>query len=500
MRTKKALKNLIFNLIQQCITIICGFILPPLIIGKFGSAVNGLISTIKQIMGYAQLTGAGIGASSTFAMYDPIQKKDYEELSGVYNATSVMFKHAGNLFTIVVLILSIVYPFTISGIDYITVACLVIIVGISGISEFYVFGKYQSLITADQNNYIIAIAQAIGNIASVLITILLISFDFSIIIIQLGASIVYLVRILFLMVYIKKKYPFLNKNAKPLIEKLNQRNDAVIHQLSSLVILSSSTLIISVLRGLKEASVFAVYSLVFTGINTICSIVSRAIYASFGDVIAKNEKNILKKSFNIYEFIYFFIISVIFTITYIMIMPFISIYTKNMTDAQYYLPFLAFLFVIVGIANNIRIPAMTIVDAAGHFKKTRNRALIEMTINIIGQLFFGYFFGLYGVLLGCICSYSYRTVDFVIYANKKIIDNTCFLSFKRIIQNIILGVIIAGIIKSLFIISTANYIEWIYVSCIVSIVVLLWYLFFYVFLEKETLLEVFSLLKSLLIR
>lgn len=80
MRFKKALKNLIFNVLQQVVNIIVNFIMPPILVSTFGSTLNGLVSTIRQIMQYVQLTGAGIAQASTFAMYKPIADKDYESL------------------------------------------------------------------------------------------------------------------------------------------------------------------------------------------------------------------------------------------------------------------------------------------------------------------------------------------------------------------------------------------------------------------------------------
>ena len=67
MRFKKALKNLIFNVLQQVVNIIVNFIMPPILVSTFGSTLNGLVSTIRQIMQYVQLTGAGIAQASTFA-------------------------------------------------------------------------------------------------------------------------------------------------------------------------------------------------------------------------------------------------------------------------------------------------------------------------------------------------------------------------------------------------------------------------------------------------
>ncbi|MCI8444909.1 MAG: hypothetical protein HFG15_00575, partial [Bacilli bacterium] len=193
MRTKKAFKNLVFNLVQQVIGIVTSFILPPLIIGKFGSAMNGLIATIKQIVSYAQLSGAGIASASTYAMYEPVAKQDHKLLSGIYNATGKMFVKAGNIFTITILVISMVYPFFVgNSISNMTVFLLVLIVGISGISEFYIFGKYQSLLNANQQNYMIALAQTIGNIFNIVITVCLIKLDQNIILVQLGASIVYI--------------------------------------------------------------------------------------------------------------------------------------------------------------------------------------------------------------------------------------------------------------------------------------------------------------------
>ena len=501
MRTKKAFKNLLFNIIQQLVNIITGFVLPPIIVGTFGSALNGLVSTIKQLMSYAQLTGSGIASASTYAMYEPLEKKDHKMLSGIYNATGKMFIHAGNLFSVIVLLLSIIYPvFVKQDVDFITVSFLVVIIGISGISEFYVFGKYQSLINADQNNFVIAIAQMIGNIANILVTFILIKLNQNIIVVQFGSSITYVMRILVLMCYVKKKYHFLDKKEKPLMEKIDQRNDAIVHQVSTLIVLSSSTIIVSVFLGLKQASVYSVYALVFYGLNSVCSIVSNAIYASFGEVIAKKDTKLLNGAYNIYEWIYYVLVGVVYTITFLMISSFISIYTKKMTDTRYLLPLLGNLFIVVGVANNLRVPARTLVEAAGHFKKTRNRAIIEAVLNLAGQLIFVQIFGIYGVLMGCILSYSYRTLDYIFYINKEILHRSSVRSWKRIFSNLIIGIVSAAFVVIMVPIHVTNYFDWVGCAIIVSIIVISFYAIINFFIEKDACVELFNILKNLFIK
>lgn len=55
MRSKKAILNIITSLLLQVVVLICGFIVPKLIITNFGSDVNGLISSITQFLAYISL-------------------------------------------------------------------------------------------------------------------------------------------------------------------------------------------------------------------------------------------------------------------------------------------------------------------------------------------------------------------------------------------------------------------------------------------------------------
>lgn len=500
MRAKKTFKNLIFNLLQQVVAIITNFIVPPLIIGKFGSAVNGLVSTIKQIMQHAQLTGAGISNVSTYALYKPLAENDYKKISGIYNATNKMFIKAGNYFSLILLVVAIVCPFFVQEeLSYLTVALLVLIIGINGLSELYIIGKYQALLDADQKNFMIAIAQMVGNICNIIMTVVLIKLNQPIVVVQLGAAIVYVMRVTILTLYIKKNYSYINKKEKPLMESLSQKNDAVIHSVTALIINSSSTIIIFLFCGPAVASIYSVYALVFSGLNTICSIVSNAIYASFGEVIAKKDTNTLLNAYNIYEWIYLVSIGIIFSVTYLLIIPFIEVYTRNVADINYILPGLGILFVIIGIINNIKIPARGLVNASGHFKQTRNRSLIEMILNIVGQVICVPIFGIYGALIGALPSYIYRTIDFVIYTNKNILHINNKRSTLRIFINILVG-IMAILIAKIIPIYNKGYVELVLSATYITVFVGAMYLIVNYILEKDTFKETVKVLKNVLIK
>lgn len=81
MRSKVAIKNMVIALIGQVITIICGFVLPKLIIENYGSSVNGLISSIAQFLGYITLLESGIGSVVMATLYKPIAEKDNKQIA-----------------------------------------------------------------------------------------------------------------------------------------------------------------------------------------------------------------------------------------------------------------------------------------------------------------------------------------------------------------------------------------------------------------------------------
>lgn len=72
---KKALLNLIFSLLLQFVTAISGFIQPILFINTYGSKVNGLVFSIKNLISYLNLVEAGVATAASQALYKPLAQK-----------------------------------------------------------------------------------------------------------------------------------------------------------------------------------------------------------------------------------------------------------------------------------------------------------------------------------------------------------------------------------------------------------------------------------------
>ena len=109
-REKKLRLNTYVALLYQVVTVICGFILPKVIIPYFGSATNGLISSITQFLTIITLCECGVGAVVQSALYKPLAEKDEESISKIMVSANRFFNLIMKILAIYIGLLMILYP------------------------------------------------------------------------------------------------------------------------------------------------------------------------------------------------------------------------------------------------------------------------------------------------------------------------------------------------------------------------------------------------------
>lgn len=76
-RKRNSMNNFIWGILGNIITSIVAIIIPRLFIVNYGSEVNGLLSSIRQIYVYLALLEVGVGDASVVALYGPIGNEDH---------------------------------------------------------------------------------------------------------------------------------------------------------------------------------------------------------------------------------------------------------------------------------------------------------------------------------------------------------------------------------------------------------------------------------------
>ena len=246
------------------------------------------------------------------------------------------------------------------------------------------------------------------------------------------------------------------------------------HQLAGLVVYNTDVTLLTLFGSLVQVSIYSVYNLVFQKLYELfTNIFFFGTLASFGQLMSENKRESLLRNYDLYEYGYYIIITFVYGVSASMILPFVSVYTKKYTDIPYVDVKLAVLFMLIGFANNIRIPCLTMINAAGHFKETQWRAILEAVINITVSILLIKPLGMYGLLIGTICSFAYRTTDIIYYAHKHILDISCKKSVLRVLRValvISLNVILYKLLVGKYVMNSWG--EWIMYAVIASIIAL----------------------------
>lgn len=460
MRSKKAVVNIIVSLLVQLIAIVCGLIVPRLFISTYGSSVNGLVSSINQFLGYIVLLEAGVGGVVRAALYKPLANNDINSISKIIKATEKFFKKVAYIFIIYLLIIAILFPYLVSnGFNVFYTFSLVLIIGVSTFFQYYFGISYQILLQADQRQYITSILQIITMIINTTLIIILIKFGTSIQMIKVGSSLIFVIRPILLKMYVNRKYKII-KNCNADNDAIIQRWDGFGHHIAYLILNSTDIAVLTLFANIKEVSVYSVYFMVISSIQTLTVTFSSSLEAAFGNMIANGEKESLDKNFQVFEFSSFTITTILFTSTALLILPFISLYTKGITDANYYRPLFAYVLIAAEAIYCIRVPYNAVVLAAGHYKQTRNGAFAEAIINIVLSVILVNFLGVVGVAIGTLCAMLFRTFQYALYLSKNIIKRSIWKFIKRTIVysvDAMIILLIFNIFPSVFI---NSYGEW----------------------------------------
>jgi len=449
MKAKCTFYNITFGLLSQLLVMAFGLIIPRLFILNYGSEINGFMASIVQIFIYMTILEAGVGLASIQALYKPIYGNNKDEMNTILAATSKYYKKTGIYYLIGVIIMAIVYPLCIkSTISNINVFLVIFFTGLVGVVNFYYQAKFKTLLTAEGKSYVLTNATMIATTLSNLVKIALILLGYNIVLIQLSFFVINFIQIIIIKVYIKKNYKWIDLNVKPNYDAISQKNSVLVHQISGMIFCNTDVLILSVFCGLKVVSVYVLYNYIFGMITSLINNINTGVLFIFGSSY-NEDRNKFLKLYNAYEVYYVAIVFALYSITYILVLPFMKLYTAGIRDANYINYWLPILFVIVSLMSGARNTGLNAINIAGHFKKTQNKAIFESSINIVVSLICVNKFGIYGVLMGTIAALLYRTNDIIIYTSKYILKTNPLITYKRWVINITLFLSVIFIVTKL---------------------------------------------------
>jgi len=413
-RTDNSIRNMRYGMIGQVLNLVLVFVTRRVFISVLGEGYNGLHGILSNLISMLSLAELGIGASIFFSLYKPIAENDKEKIKALMH----LFRKAYALVGLAVGIFGIaMLPFLTFIIErqdadvlnaYESQGISTNIYLIFGLFVFntvasYFFVHKQSLLNADQKDYININVRSVSTIVLNVLQILFLWYTRSYIAYLLIMIVVNLAVNFILSRKVDRMYPYIKerstmKLAKEDTDELKRNVKAnTFHSIGSFLVFGTDNLLIGAMVGLTTVGRFSNYNLILSGLMTLYGVVFSAMTASIGNLGASTDEDSVQKNFNITNFLGFWLFGFSITCLYILFNPFIMIWIEE----PHLLPYGVVVIIIVNFyLKGMRRGVIAYKDSLGLFWYDRYKPLIEAVINLTVSIFLGLRFGLFGILLG----------------------------------------------------------------------------------------------------
>ena len=242
---------------------------------------------------------------------------------------------------------------------------------------------------------------------------------------------------------------------------------------------------LTVLGGLSDVSIYAVYNLVAVALRNFVVAISSSILPSLGSVLVKDDLAQANDAFDFYELCVGLVTTVLFTCGAILVTPFVMIYTSGVTDANYNQPVFGALLMTASALGCVREPYINVANAAGHFRRISKFAYIEASLNIVISIAVVCYWGLIGVTIGTLLASGYRYIAQIIYLKKAILYRGVWKSIRSTVCYLLIAGVSIILAHGIVRVEVTGYLNWMVKSVLtVSIVMGVTVIFVAIFYRK----------------
>lgn len=479
---KSFIKGIWINFLITILIGLFSFIVNRYFVNYMGIEKLGLMKLFTQIMAYLNLVDMGIASASTYALYEPLYKKNTERISIIINTITSLYNKIFFFILIIGLLINPIIPFFIKDNTFSKDIYLYWSLYVINTAITYLFVKYSILFTANQEFLYVRMIQGMSKvfyqILQIIVIIKLQSFFLFIFLLILDNATQYI----FYKYHYKKYYSHIIKTHEKDKSIGKNLKNLFWHKIGGLVVFNTDLILISKFISLEIVGIYASYQMIEQMILTILGIILNVLRPTVGKYIAIHTKE------EIYNYwkrinILFLLISIIFSYsTYYLINGFVSLWLgKN---------FILSNITVLLICINLFIRCFRGVtdifkDGSGFFDDV-HLPIAEATINFISSLILVFYLGINGVIIGTILS----NILIICIAKPLLVFRRCFnkdyKEYIKVYGNYLLVIILSLVLSKLLLnyiptIEIYTWVDWlkkaVLISSIVSTITLAIFLF-----------------------
>lgn len=472
MRKKRLIYTTGSSLLFRIVTILSSFIIPRMILGAYGSEVNGLVSSITQFLHVIAFLELGMGAVVQSSLYKPLAENDEITVSKIIASAGRFFKRIAAALAVYVVVLVICYPKIINqNFDFAYTAVLIVIMSINSFMQYYFGVVNRLLLSADQRGYIQYTVQTITTVLNTIACCVLIYSGCSIHVVKLTTSLIFLAQPITYKLYVDKHYKIV-RNMHYDTDPIKQKWNGIAQHVSAVILGIADTIVLTVFAPLKSVSVYSVHYMVVNGVYQIINALTSGVQALLGELWAKKEKETLYKVFGWTEWLLHTVVTIVFGCTGFLVSAFVQVYTKGVTDAEYYNPIFAVILTVAIAFETLRSPYLSMIFACGHYKQTQNSFLLAAIGNVVISILLVKHLDLIGVAIGTVIAMAMHMFWLAWYTFKNCVQKSFMLLVKQLAIDAVIIVLAYMMIHGVRM-HEVSYIAWIIMAVKVFLAVTL---------------------------
>lgn len=407
-RLKKSFLNARVNLIFYFITLVLAFFSRKIFLDSLGADFVGLTGTLQNLLGFLNLAEMGIGAAIGYVLYRPLFEQNKEIINEIISVLGYMYRLVGCVILAAGLILAFFLPLIFKDAGFsLPIIYFVYFSFLTSSLISYFINYRQTLLGADQRNYVVTAYYQSANIAKIIIQMILAKYTGNYYIwavVELSFGILYSI---ILNVKINQVYPWLESDVK-LGKKLFKKYPDVIkytkqlfvHKIGAVVYGQITPFLVYTFASLQTVAYYGNYTLIVSKLDGLVNNLLGSTFAGVGSLIAEGDKNKILKTYWELMSIRFLIVSVFVFALYKLLPSFISLWL----GPQYLLsPNILMMILISYFLGMIRGTNEQFILGYGLFYDVWApfvEAILLVSVAILG----GKLYGFTGVLLGGIVS------------------------------------------------------------------------------------------------
>lgn len=406
-RSENSLKNIRFSLIFQAASILVAFLTRRIFVQILSQEYLGLDGTFSNILSLLSLTELGVGSAITYSLYTPLASGDQEKILSLMALYRRVYWVIGGVVGALGAALTPFLSVLIRDLPDIPHIDLIYLLFVLNSALSYFFTYKQSLIFADQRQYLVSAIQYGVKIALNLAqaVFLLWTRDYFIyLLLQVAAT---LSENVLLSWWANRLYPYL-KTGKPRPVEKNTRREILrntrallLHKTGNVLVNGTDNLLIACFVGSVTVGVYSNYLMLINGLKSVYQALYRCLTASVGNLGATEDRVHGPEVFCRLNFIGGWLYGLSAVCLATLFQPFISLWVG---DGYLFPTRTVWLIVLNFYVSGMRQSVLTFRDAYGLYWHDRYKAVAETLINLAASIALAIPLGVDGILLGTFLS------------------------------------------------------------------------------------------------